>query len=283
MPSGAVMQSYTSPNIPTRLYVTYAAACYPAVASQVHGFLSNPTSQAQSYWFLGTAALGTALLLLTMPRQVATVMLNGHPDGVVETLVRAAGATLVSTAAVKYTLKVSKACSARRAQRQQQQQPWGSASVSLPPSYWMCTDPGRVQLGDQVAWCGQCQSCLVEPHIWCISHRLLQMTNAHNHPSILQRMSTTCLGAIHYASSLSSFCTLSLHTVSAHRPRRRRLCVVSCTWTHSGGSTWAWCCRQESHWWWQHRQSASGTHCSQVICSFRFQNFRLSACLPVQC
>jgi hypothetical protein len=110
-PSDAVTHTHTNPNAPHAypthlvIYISYAACC-PAVASQVHGFLSNPTSQAQSYWFLGTAALGTALLLLTMPRQVATIMLNGHPDGVVETLVRAAGASLVSTAAVKYTLKV---------------------------------------------------------------------------------------------------------------------------------------------------------------------------------
>lgn len=77
-----------------------------AVAEQVHGFLSNPTSQAQSYWYLGTAALTTALLCLTVPGHVARFMLSGTPDAVVETLVRAAGATLVTSAAVKYTLKV---------------------------------------------------------------------------------------------------------------------------------------------------------------------------------
>lgn len=80
----------------------------PAVASQVHGFLSNPTSQAQSYWFLGSAALATALLCLTVPGAVARVMLSGQPDAVVQTLVRAAGATLVTSATVKYTLKVRK-------------------------------------------------------------------------------------------------------------------------------------------------------------------------------
>lgn len=80
---------------------------HTAVASQVHGFLSDPTSQAQSYWYLGTAALVTACACLAVPGPVAGVMLNGTPDAVVETLVRAAGATLVTTATVKYTLKVS--------------------------------------------------------------------------------------------------------------------------------------------------------------------------------
>jgi hypothetical protein len=36
-------------------------------------------------------------------------MLAGTPDAVVKTLVRAAGATLITSAAVKYTLKVGQA------------------------------------------------------------------------------------------------------------------------------------------------------------------------------
>lgn len=75
------------------------------VASQVQGILSDPVSQAQSYWYLGTAALVTAVACLAVPGPVASLMLNGTPDAVVETLVRAAGATLVTSATVKYTLK----------------------------------------------------------------------------------------------------------------------------------------------------------------------------------
>jgi hypothetical protein len=72
----------------------------------MHGFLCDPVSQAQSYWYLGTAALVTAVACLAVPGPVASLMLNGTPDAVVETLVRAAGATLVTSATVKYTLKV---------------------------------------------------------------------------------------------------------------------------------------------------------------------------------
>jgi hypothetical protein len=59
-----------------------------------------------SYWYLGTAALTTAVLCLVVPGPLASLMLNGTPDAVVRTLVRAAGASLVTSAAVKYTLKV---------------------------------------------------------------------------------------------------------------------------------------------------------------------------------
>jgi hypothetical protein len=59
-----------------------------------------------SYWYLGTAALTTAVLCLVAPGPLASLMLNGTPDAVVRTLVRAAGASLVTSAAVKYTLKV---------------------------------------------------------------------------------------------------------------------------------------------------------------------------------
>lgn len=58
-----------------------------------------------SYWYLGTAALTTAVLCLVAPGPLASLMLNGTPDAVVRTLVRAAGASLVTSAAVKYTLK----------------------------------------------------------------------------------------------------------------------------------------------------------------------------------
>lgn len=71
--------------------------------------MSDPDTQAQSYWYLGTAALTTALLCLTVPGPVASYMLAGTPDAVVKTLVRAAGATLITSAAVKYTLKVGQA------------------------------------------------------------------------------------------------------------------------------------------------------------------------------
>lgn len=75
------------------------------VVRQVSGFMSDPDTQAQSYWYLGTAALTTALACLILPGPVASYMLAGAPDAVVKTLVRAAGATLITSAAVKYTLK----------------------------------------------------------------------------------------------------------------------------------------------------------------------------------
>lgn len=91
----------------TRLF--FPLYVHTAVASQVHGFLSDPMSQAQSYWYLGTAALVTACACLAVPGPVASLMLSGTPDAVMETLVRAAGATLITSATVKYTLKVSEA------------------------------------------------------------------------------------------------------------------------------------------------------------------------------
>jgi len=77
-----------------------------SVARKVSGFMSDPNKQAMSYWYLGTAALTTALACLAAPGPFASFMFGGVTDPVVNTLVRAAGATLVTSAAVKYTLKV---------------------------------------------------------------------------------------------------------------------------------------------------------------------------------
>jgi hypothetical protein len=90
----------------------------PPVVRQVSGFMSDPDTQAQSYWYLGTAALTTALACLILPGPVASYMLAGAPDAVVKTLVRAAGATLITSAAVKYTLKVGQAGTSRDRQGQ---------------------------------------------------------------------------------------------------------------------------------------------------------------------
>jgi hypothetical protein len=70
------------------------------------GFLSNPSTQSMAYWSLGSAAVATAAAALLLPGYFAGLMFCAATDPVVDSIARAAGATLIASATVKYTLKV---------------------------------------------------------------------------------------------------------------------------------------------------------------------------------
>lgn len=71
------------------------------------GFLSNPETHATGYWALGLVALGTAAACLILPGPFVSAMFGGSTtDSVVNSMVRSAGATLLTSATVKFTLKV---------------------------------------------------------------------------------------------------------------------------------------------------------------------------------
>jgi hypothetical protein len=71
-------------------------------------------------------------------------------------VVRAVGATLVSTAAVKYKYpEGEQACSARGGLRAAEAAVTGLACVFPPSSCWLRAEPGPIQLRGQEEWCGQ--------------------------------------------------------------------------------------------------------------------------------
>jgi Na+/proline symporter len=70
------------------------------------GFLSDPNTQSKAYWTLGSAAVATAAAAMLLPGFFAGLMFGAATDPVVDSIARAAGATLITSATVKYTLKV---------------------------------------------------------------------------------------------------------------------------------------------------------------------------------
>jgi hypothetical protein len=70
------------------------------------GLLSNTNSQAQSYWVLGSIAAATAVFALLAPGAFAGTIFQAPTDALVDTMTRMTGATLLASAATKYTLKV---------------------------------------------------------------------------------------------------------------------------------------------------------------------------------
>jgi hypothetical protein len=70
------------------------------------GFLSDPNTQSKAYWALGSAAVATAAAAMLLPGFFAGLMFGAATDPVVDSIARAAGATLITSATVKYTLKV---------------------------------------------------------------------------------------------------------------------------------------------------------------------------------
>eukprot|EP00882_Tetradesmus_deserticola_P025798 GHRQ01028367.1.p1 GENE.GHRQ01028367.1~~GHRQ01028367.1.p1 ORF type:complete len:264 (+),score=84.30 GHRQ01028367.1:154-945(+) len=69
------------------------------------GLLSNPSTQSSAYWTLGSAAIATAAAAMLLPGVFAGLMFGAATDPVVDSIARAAGATLIASATVKYTLK----------------------------------------------------------------------------------------------------------------------------------------------------------------------------------
>jgi hypothetical protein len=70
------------------------------------GVLSDASTQATTYWVLGGMSLMTAVTALLLPAQCAGFMFGAAPDRVVQSIIRAAAATLLTTTVVKFTLKV---------------------------------------------------------------------------------------------------------------------------------------------------------------------------------
>eukprot|EP00775_Hariotina_reticulata_P012810 gene12810-12938_t len=69
------------------------------------GLLSDANTQAKIYWVLGSVSLVTAVTALLLPAQCAGIMFGAAPDHVVQSIIRAAAATLLTTTIVKFTLK----------------------------------------------------------------------------------------------------------------------------------------------------------------------------------
>eukprot|EP00882_Tetradesmus_deserticola_P007162 GHRQ01007541.1.p1 GENE.GHRQ01007541.1~~GHRQ01007541.1.p1 ORF type:complete len:412 (+),score=105.36 GHRQ01007541.1:881-2116(+) len=76
------------------------------VSQSMTGLLSNPSTQSSAYWTLGSAAIATAAAAMLLPGVFAGLMFGAATDPVVDSIARAAGATLIASATVKYTLKV---------------------------------------------------------------------------------------------------------------------------------------------------------------------------------
>lgn len=79
------------------------------VSHEMSGFLSSCSTQSQSYWTLGTIAAATAVVALAAPSLFASTIFQTSTDAVVDTMVRMTGATLITSAATKYTLKEASA------------------------------------------------------------------------------------------------------------------------------------------------------------------------------
>ncbi|WIA30867.1 hypothetical protein OEZ86_000922 [Tetradesmus obliquus] len=75
------------------------------VTRTMAGFLSDPATQSKAYWTLGSAGVATAAAALLLPGYFAGLMFGAATDPVVNSIARAAGATLIASATVKYTLK----------------------------------------------------------------------------------------------------------------------------------------------------------------------------------